>query len=260
MKRARKPVTGDVFEIKTAGGLGYLQFTHIAPDDEIPIVRVLPGIYAVRPAHLAELVKGQELYYTSFTLDHAVKTDVASLVENMPVPISARSYPVMRQRGTNGWFIGPASVPLTIEGYKNLRFVEKLKPEEKKLSIRKVSSTQSLIRDLERGWTPENDDFMNHATLQKGVNDSPSLTSKREFLDHYFYFSIEQNARSAARELRDKGWFAEARHSADGEEWLVVAKQPLQELSAPESDELRDEMEALARKFDGEYDGWGMAI
>lgn len=60
-KRLRKPRVvhfelGDVFEVETPKGLGYVQVTHVY-EDMGHIVRIIPGLFAERPADLVPVVE-----------------------------------------------------------------------------------------------------------------------------------------------------------------------------------------------------------
>ena len=60
-----------------------------------------------------------------------------------------------------------------------------------------------------------------------------------------------------ASALRQRGFEVESRLGADDVNWLVLASHVLE---APEAlPALRDELEALAQRYSGEYDGWELA-
>jgi len=72
---------------------------------------------------------------------------------------------------------------------------------------------------------------------------------------HYLYFPEKRAAEEAAVELRSLGFSAEDRLGADGVNWLVLARQEL----VPSEEAIataRQQMEEIARRGDGEYDGW----
>jgi len=77
-------------------------------------------------------------------------------------------------------------------------------------------------------------------------------------MKHYLYFPKEPNAQGAGELLRSRGFSVEVRKGASGEDWLAVATKAGPKTSE-QMDELRDEMEALAAQFGGEYDGWEAA-
>src|SRR5438128_2111977 len=67
-----KPVIGDICEIKTPRGLGYVQYTHDGKHRG-DVVRVLPGLFSIRPTDFAELAKQRELYFIFYTLKYALR-------------------------------------------------------------------------------------------------------------------------------------------------------------------------------------------
>ena len=74
-------------------------------------------------------------------------------------------------------------------------------------------------------------------------------------LQHYLYFPHQQGAKSAARALRDRQFLVEERLSADGTDWLVLAKHR----SVPTESAIagvRKLMEQVAADNAGDYDGW----
>jgi regulator of RNase E activity RraB len=74
-------------------------------------------------------------------------------------------------------------------------------------------------------------------------------------VEHYLYFPDRAKARLALPEIRKRGYNTQDRRSADGGNWLVLARK-----SADEVDDIDDghakELEAIARNYQGEYDGW----
>lgn len=78
---------GDVFEIATNNGIGYIQCVKEATSSECEVVRVLPGTYKNnKEVNLNELIKEKELYFIQFPLKYAVKKKCVLLVENFSVP------------------------------------------------------------------------------------------------------------------------------------------------------------------------------
>jgi hypothetical protein len=71
---------------------------------------------------------------------------------------------------------------------------------------------------------------------------------------HYLYFRSVGDAASVGAELRARGFGTEERLSADGDNWLVLARHTV----APSSDEVsaaRALMQQVARSHGGEYSG-----
>jgi len=76
---------------------------------------------------------------------------------------------------------------------------------------------------------------------------------------HYLYFREKPNADKAAQWCQGQGFSVETRRSRDGQSWLIVVKHA-PPANTDEMDRLRGEMQALASQFDGEYDGWELAV
>jgi len=72
---------------------------------------------------------------------------------------------------------------------------------------------------------------------------------------HYLYVSNRETAAEIAKELERRGFCTEERLSSDGENWLVLASH-VTEPSIKLMTKIRHNMEILATKFSGEYDGW----
>lgn len=89
-KRVRKPRTvhfelGDVFEVATAKGLGYVQVTH-AYEDMGHVVRIVPGLFAERPADLAPVVACLAIGKGTTDVAHFVRSGTFTAVGNFPIP------------------------------------------------------------------------------------------------------------------------------------------------------------------------------
>lgn len=77
-------------------------------------------------------------------------------------------------------------------------------------------------------------------------------------MKHYLYFPKKPSAEEAGERLRGRGFSVEVRKGADGN-WLALTTKATPK-TGEQMDELRDEMEALATQFGGEYYGWEAAI
>jgi len=269
--KSKKASIGDIAEIETPAGLAYVQYTH---DNENmgQLVRVLPGLYATRPADIAELAKQKELYFIFYTLNHALDAGQTKIISHESVPKWARPYPLMRNASaidhdgrTRTWKILDASSQLTIDVLKNTPTIFELTPEQEKLSISVLSPHPALVKHLARGWTPERAEEMQIKARSdaKSRELANSISSDRgtspKFMRHYLYFKEESQAHEAAKRLRSQGLSVEVRLGADRKNWLALASQePLH--SADDMEEVRDKMEAIASEFYGEYDGWEVGI
>lgn len=259
---------GDVFELKTPAGLVYGQYTHDG-EGMGQLVRVLPGIYSSRPSDFASLVREKELYFVFFTLELGLRVKQVEIVSNQQVPEWAREFPTMRkpmgmdnEGRTLSWTIGHGLRLYTIPDIQRAVHVRELTPEQKKLSITFLMSPAALVKAIMKGWTPERDEEINIAARQRAKENQqkrgPAAAEQPTFIEHFLYFPKKIQAEIAARRLTAKGWTVVVRMGADGENWLALAKQP-----APidrDIEEVREELERLAKELNGEYDGWGAPV
>lgn len=75
-----------------------------------------------------------------------------------------------------------------------------------------------------------------------------------EYIDHWLYFPMKSDAEMAADRLRERGWSTRVELGADGINLLVLATQPAR--GDEDMEDLFFELEALAAKFNGTYDGY----
>jgi len=263
----KKPEIGDVCEIKTPAGLAYLQYTHDGKDMG-QLVRVLPGVFSARPIDFADLAKRRELYFVFYTLNYAIRDRHSEVVSHQPVPEWAQPYPLMRWCGALdpsgkviAWKIFSASSQLTVREHQCTPLMHNLTAEQRKLSIHQLWPHPVMVKELARGWTPERAEELRLLDIAQAeerkagsvVEESPDL------MKHYLYFPKKTNAEEAGERLRSWGFSVQVRKGTSGDDWLALAtKAPPS--SGVQMDELRDEMEALAAQFGGEYDGWEAAI
>jgi hypothetical protein len=264
---ARKPKVGDVAEIRTPEGLAYIQYTHDGKGNG-ELVRVLPGLYDSRP-NLEALVLQRELYFIFYTLKYAMRDKQSEIVCNLLVPDWARPEPLMRHASgrtsegkITGWRIMPALSPLTIDFLKRTSVIRELTQEQKRLSIYVLRPHPSMVKELARGWTPERaegleDQDRKEARARRAAQHFTPAAD--EAMSHYLYFPVQTDAECAGEQLRDRGYHVEVRKGADGDSWLALAKGARPKAKG-EMDALRNEMEALAAQYRGEYDGWEAAI
>jgi hypothetical protein len=263
---ARKPKVGDVAEVRTPEGLAYLQYTHDGKGDG-ELVRVLPGLYGARP-NLEVLVSQRELYFIFYTLKYAMREKQSEILCNLPVPEWARPEPLMRHASgrtsegkVTGWRIVPALRPLTIDFLKRTPVIRELTQEQKRLSIHLLRPHPVMVKELARGWTPEHaediedQDRAESRARKAGHRLAPDPS---EAMRHYLYFRTQTDAEYAGEQMRDRGYDVEVRKSADGENWLTLAK-GARPNTKEETDRLRNEMESFAAQHSGNYDGWEIA-
>jgi len=81
-------------------------------------------------------------------------------------------------------------------------------------------------------------------------------TSQR--IAHYIYLSTAAACDALAAELRQRGFEVESQLSADEANWLVLASHRLE--PGADFQRVRDELEDVAQRHSGQYDGWRLAI
>lgn len=118
-KRAR---IGDIVEIRTPSGLGYVQYTHEVNLGHGELVRVLPGLYDSRPSDFAALAGQKEVYFIFYIMNYALRAGWSEVVSNQPIPQWAKDSPMMRHAAAHDdfgrvirWRLINAACPLTPE-------------------------------------------------------------------------------------------------------------------------------------------------
>ena len=145
---------GDVVEVSTPRGLAYVQQTH---HERVhgSLWRVLPGLFAVRPAEVASLVAGPDLYFVFVPLTSISKSPRTRFVGHFDVPAHAQPFPLFK-----------APFYLDAEGHRKKWWlwdgkrewpIPELGEEESKLPTRQVVTIEQFIDDLARGYRPEDD-------------------------------------------------------------------------------------------------------
>jgi len=255
---------GDIAEIKTPTGLGYVQYTH-DNGDMGELVRVLPGLHASRP-NLVQLASEKELYFVFYTLEYALRAGQTTIVAHEAIPEWARPYPLMRMSvgidrtgKTLTWRIINAGDSPTIDALERLPILHELTPDQVKLSIHMLRSHPAMVKAMARGWTPDRAEELRlgYASQRKAEELSrpaEGMPSDRP-MRHYLYFRSESEARKAAHRLRTRGFSAEVRLGGDGVNWLTLAGHAAPR-NIEEMETRRDELVALATELGGEYDGY----
>ena len=257
-----KATIGDILEIKTPSGLAYLQYTH-ENHSMGSLIRILPGLYERRPADFADLARQKELYFTFYPLAYALPDRETEIVSHQPVPDWAVPYPLMRHsRGGNVWIIMRADTRLTVENLMKATKYPVLTLEQQKLSIHSLWSHSFLVQQLAQGWRPERDEEFRRRAIpeeeaKKPLAPQPKAAST-ESIRHYLYFPQKTGAEEAAHWFRSQGFSVDVRLGAD-KSWLALVKHEAVE-NVQDMDKLREEMEALAERLNGEYDGWEVAV
>lgn len=263
---ATKARIGDICEIQTPVGRAYIQYTHDGGGMG-ELVRVLPGLFESRPSDFSELTRQRELYFIFYTLAYALRDKQAEIVSHQPVPDWAKEYPLMRWCGARDaggkpitWKIFKASTPLTVEEHLRIPIIYDLTPEQRKLSVHELWPHPVMVKELSRGWTPERAEELRRQDFELPKTSTASITQQRVTpMKHYLYFPTKASAEAAGTRLRSEGVSVEIRKGAGGENWLALAAKAPPQI-AEEMEGIRDQMEALAAQFGGEYDGWETAI
>lgn len=92
------------------------------------------------------------------------------------------------------------------------------------------------------------------AEVRKAAGGDRELT-----VTHYLYFPRENAPQTAVASLREQGFSVECVDSADGVNWLVLARHQIV-LDEAQARRHRVMFEALATQGGGEYDGWEAQI
>jgi len=157
VKRIR-PRIGDVIEIETPKGFAYAHYTHKhdVPPNYGALLRVLPGIFPVRPLDFSELVQRHPLFMTFFPLSAACNRRIVRVVASEPIPEDAAQFPTFRDshRDRTGKRVGP----WFLWDGKRERRVESLTPEQlREYPPLGVWNDTLFIQRIVEGWTHEKD-------------------------------------------------------------------------------------------------------
>jgi hypothetical protein len=261
---AKAPRIGDIFEISTPAGLAYVQHTHETKEMG-QLIRVLPGLFHNRPVDFPSLAQQKELYFIFYPLEGALRAKQTFIVSHAPVPDWAQTLPTMRHPGMEDetgkpayWLIIQAGTSLTLDLLRSAPKVYTLTPEQEKLSLNLLAPHPSLVDKISSGWIPGQVEKRRKAAVaREEVSNPVGLRTNRthgQVICHYLYFSNESTAEKAAVSLREIGETSSVRKSADGENWLVLACHPA--ATAQEAENGRADIEAVAVRLGGEYDGW----
>ena len=144
---------GDLFEISTPKGYAYFQYVYQKDADSVEMIKVLPGLFAVRPnfSELDILVSGKELFFIFFPVGAALRKKLISKVDHFSTyEFSPPKY--MR----SGYFIKDkfSWKLVDIETLKRTP-IEVLTPEIINLSPFECWNDTMLIEKLTEGWTLE---------------------------------------------------------------------------------------------------------
>jgi len=125
------------------------------------------------------------------------------------------------------------------------------------LRQRTVELSRQILEEIER--RRQEDTMMkpeDRLALQQAL-ESGLPPDEPQWFEHYLYFGKRRQAERAATELHQAGYLVELDRS--GSEWRLLARHQM----LPHEDALDkaiEFLEALAARYEGEYDGWGVAI
>ena len=142
---------GDIFEINTPKGKAYLHYIH---HDRVTgeLIRVLNGIYSVRPVNLDQLVASEEQYMVSFPLSAATKKKIVEPVGYFPDSNFSKPKFMRDKHIIRGEFLGWHLVD-TETWHRQL--VTNLSIEQKKLSPWGSWNDTLLIERIMNDWSLE---------------------------------------------------------------------------------------------------------
>lgn len=264
-KSTRRPRVGDVFEVRTAKGLAYIQFVGMHPMNAHTI-RLFMGTHASRPSDV-NVILASPSYVTFYPVHWAVRDGeieyVAScaIPENFKMPMKLINSSLMMRDG---------KVPTWVVKSRTDRSLEWLPLEEVRgCPIEVLAGYRPFVRRIETGWTPEHE-------LQRMIeqaaspppplelpaipaSDSPQVEGVSSLeaphrTTHFFFFPRKKSASAAADALRERGFQIADLEKSNGK-WMLVAETRLVP-GAPETDEVHDSLERLAARHGGQYVGW----
>lgn len=77
----------------------------------------------------------------------------------------------------------------------------------------------------------------------------------QKMITHYIYASTDRWAVAITKKLKENGFLARPRLSADGENWLILASHEA-EVSLDSITSLQEMLSGLVSDLGGDYDGW----
>jgi len=118
-----------------------------------------------------------------------------------------------------------------------------------------------MVKRIAQGWTPRrSEEFRLRDIQEEEEKNSPKPRAvSSQTVRHYLYFPHKGNAEKAAQWFQSQGFAVEVRLGADKTNWLALVKHETVE-NQEDLEKLREEMEALAKRLNGEYDGWEVAV
>jgi len=142
---------GDIFEINTPKGKGYLHYVY---KDKLmgDLIRVLPGLYSERPDNLSELAKSKERYMIFFPLSAAYKKKSIEYAGRLDLIDFVKPGYMRDTHIVRGDFLGWHIIDTNTI---HRQLVKNLTIEQGKLSPWGIWNDTLLIERLVTGWTLE---------------------------------------------------------------------------------------------------------
>jgi len=91
------------------------------------------------------------------------------------------------------------------------------------------------------------------------LREAGSDLSKPHPVEFFLYFPTEEAAGRAQSRLADRGFTVEVEQAEQGPDWVALARRLMVPTEA-ELVQIREELNALAEREGGQYDGWGTPV
>jgi hypothetical protein len=143
---------GDIFEINTSKGKAYLHYIHKDPKIGRELVRVLPGLYAERPASFDKLAGSKELYMIFFPVSAANKKKIVMNVGHYSADNFTKPKYMRTEHNVRGEFLG---WHITDTDTWKIQLVKELTQEQKQFSDWASWNDTLLVERLVNDWSLE---------------------------------------------------------------------------------------------------------
>jgi regulator of RNase E activity RraB len=223
------------------------------------------------------LVAGRERFWTFIPLKEAVRAGDLEIVGHEEIPEHADAFPVLREAGA----ITPGGEVLNWslwDGKRRWR-IPRLTPEYEKLSIASLWDLWLLRQRIASDWSPK-DGLGDHVGVESAQENVPFINGSASASDgavltelervgadlnvahpveHLLIFGNKSASDRAGKVLQERGYAVGNAISTEEGQWILTAERPLV-LGEDSIASARAELEAIARQFEGEYDGWQAGV
>ena len=145
---------GEVFEIPTACGLAYAQYTHQCKPFG-GLIRVFDPLFSKRPSVFFDLVQQEPRFSTFFPVVAAINRSIFEVVGDAPIAKHNQLFPTFRN-GVTDPITKRVAVWWFWDGEKEWK-VGDITPEQRKMPLLAVWNASMLVKKIETGWTPSSD-------------------------------------------------------------------------------------------------------